>query len=89
MTRHECHDHKRQCATKDQDRAVPPRHRNGGLVLFVDQMIAVIRPEGLVMDDGVCPEGVFEAAERLVHEKSMECPLEERGEDDAAAKSNC
>ena len=72
----------RNRADQDEHRAVPPCHRDGFLVLLVDQVIGLVRLESAVVDDGVGVESVAEFPDRPVHHVFMKGPFEKRGEDD-------
>ena len=55
-------------ADHDEHRAVPPSHRDGFLVLLMDEVISVVRLEDFVMDHGVSLERVAEFPHRTMHD---------------------
>jgi hypothetical protein len=57
-------------------------------VRLVDEVIGVVGFEGVVMHDGVRPEGVIKTAEWTVHEIAVQRPLKKRGEHHASGKTN-
>jgi len=66
---------KREHGPGDQRRAVPPGHRNGVFVLFINEMIGVVGFENAMMRQGVAAVGVGEFTQRAVHDVAMERPL--------------
>ncbi len=60
---------------QDEHRPIPPSHRDGFLVLFVDEMIGVICLKSPVMNDCVGLEGVAKISNRAVHDIFVKGPF--------------
>lgn len=73
---------------KDQHRPIPPCHRDGLAVIVIDQVVGVIRLEGLMMHDCVSLEGVAKRAHWAMHDVLVQRPLKERGEGDVTEKTD-
>ena len=79
---------KRHLTSRDQNRAVPPSHRNGVLVFLIVKVIGVIRFKNLVMHDGVRLKRVAKIEQGPVHNVPVECPFEKGGENDRDRGAN-
>ena len=75
--------HERQLRKRNQQWAIPPRHRNSVFVLFVEQVIGMISAENAMVDQRVPLERIAKPPHRLVHEIAMEEPFKKRSENSA------
>jgi hypothetical protein len=89
LLRDQREDQEGQLAQSHYHRSIPPRHRDRALVLFVNQMVAVVCLENMVVNQGVSLERISEYAERPVHEITVQGPFKERGENNGASGSHC
>ena len=83
---HGCQD-ERGLAEQHEHRTVPPGHRDGPFVLFLDEMIRLVGLEDLVMDQGMGLEGIIEGSQWLVHDKPVKGPFEKGRPDNGAGKT--
>ncbi len=80
--------HKRDGAQRHQSRAVPPSHRNRDFVLLIDEMIGVIGFEDAMVNERVTLERIGEFAQRAMHQKAVQDPLEHGSVNNRDERSN-
>ncbi|MES3030851.1 MAG: hypothetical protein V4697_00350 [Patescibacteria group bacterium] len=69
-------------------RTIPPSHRDGSLVLFFLQVIAVIRPEDVMVNKRMLFERVSPPERRPVHKETMKRPFKERRQDNSREEAD-
>ena len=87
-TRKVGNDRKWNDADHDQNRSVPPSHRNRLLVLFMLEVVGLIRFEDLMMDDSMRVKRIAKLPDRAVHHILVECPFEKGRENDADGEAD-
>lgn len=79
--------HERNDPDRDQSRSVPPGHGNRPFVLLVNEMIGFVRPENMMMHEGVAFEWIDEEFHAPMHDETVQCPFEERRENGGDQKA--
>jgi hypothetical protein len=81
-------DEKGQGGEGNQDRAVPPSHGNGVLVVLMDQMIGVVGLENAMMNEVVAFIRIAERQEGAMHEIPVQNPFKKGAKDSAKDDSD-